>query len=307
MRLLVFAGLYEGKGTGHLMRMNYLANYMSTATNWQIDFESSDPQKAGLILKDLGSPLLMSTELQNNYAAILVDSPLPERDRFDHFRTLTDLLVAFDQTTLNNQIDVLINLFNHNSSELEDFDGKLYHGLSFAVLKESILNAHDEPSKANGNCLITFGGEDPNSNSLKAIKSISGKDLDTRVIIGALNKDKDEITGYASDKIRIIGPTREIGKEMAHANIIICGGGTTLLEAICIGKPIIVMPQNHLEVTFIDHIRSFIRLYDIDEMDDLIANCYLNQFKHEIRTTYQELVDGNGRERILQLLRSELC
>jgi len=89
---------------------------------------------------------------------------------------------------------------------------------------------------------------------------------------------------------------------MYKSDLIICGGGATLLEAIFIGNPIIAVPQNDTEKDFIEFIRSYIPLYRLSDLAELILKANRYDFRKKIYDAYSLFIDGKGSERIRQIV-----
>lgn len=81
-------------------------------------------------------------------------------------------------------------------------------------------------------------------------------------------------------------------------------GGTTLLEAIYIGNPVIAIPQHTLEEKFINFIKERINLFELSEFDSLVNSCLDINFRANIFNSYSDFVDGKGTERITDIILS---
>lgn len=305
MKGLIFAGIYEGKGSGHVARMAYLIDYILENVKWDVDFFTNDNEKSTSFLNKINYNIKPVDDPQEEYDFILIDSPNLEMSNVKKLRTKTKLLIRLDSLYCQSNVDVVVNLFNHNKPELKDCQLSNLEGLQYSIIKKNILNSKREIAKAT-KVLVTFGGEDPNSNSRKTLDFLQKKEVEITLIAGPLNKDIDYLMSHQNDRTKVIQSTNEMGLLMATNDIVICGSGTTLLEAICIGNPIIVLPQNEAEISFLHYVNSFIRLFNFEDMDDLLVQIKDEKFRDDLKKSYNQLIDGKGCERIVEIIKSQL-
>lgn len=159
--------------------------------------------------------------------------------------------------------------------------------------------------------IISFGGSDGSGNTLKAldiIKTWPGF-FDITVIIGPFFHPSvvNAIEGNVNliEKLEVIRNPASLAIFFAETDLIFCGGGTTLLEAMCVGLPALVMPQTQAEYKHALYIKNLGGCLIEDD-----SWMYLESAQSRIQISKQArlLVDGLGGFRIknelLQLLRS---
>lgn len=310
MKALLYPEIYPNFGTGNVLRMSYLYQYLieSQKINHVIII-SNDVDLSRNIIQSLDKDrkiILDDIKEQENFDAVIYDSPKVDVNILKNLRKRTKILIALDFFNYQNEdVDIIINLFSHNRTEINEFKGILYEGVQYCILKSEVLTQRNESVTISQNkprILITFGGEDPNSNTLQVLKNINFREVDVSVIIGYLNKDRGKIIDLYSQRIRLIKPTLEIGQLMASSDIVVCGGGTTLLEAIYLGNPIIAIPQNKLERDFIDSIRKTTPLFKLEDLPMLISKAKDLGFRLSIEERFKNCIDGKGKERIEQIM-----
>ncbi|MFQ3579374.1 MAG: hypothetical protein SNJ71_04440, partial [Bacteroidales bacterium] len=99
-----------------------------------------------------------------------------------------------------------------------------------------------------------------------------------------------------SNKQNYFESVTNMGEMIMKHEIIICNGGTTLLEAIYLNKIIIPIPQSDLEEKFIKSINY--KFYTVNDMEFLIK-------KNDVFIPKEVLVDNKGKERIKDIIINE--
>ncbi|MBR3721493.1 MAG: UDP-2,4-diacetamido-2,4,6-trideoxy-beta-L-altropyranose hydrolase [Selenomonadaceae bacterium] len=125
---------------------------------------------------------------------------------------------------------------------------RLLLGVKYAPFRSEFIEAQKtlSPPKANiKNILIFYGGADATNETQKALdalRQISMSDLQAQVIVGSSNPHKESIKKYCAGHNRLncheqVGNMAEF---MSLADVFICAGGTTLMEAWYMRLPTIV-------------------------------------------------------------------
>lgn len=304
LRIGIYAGLYHGKGIGHIVRSSTLSNYLKENTDHDIFFSTNDVLMTAKTLIILGIEVDLKWPNDILLDVLLIDSPKSEVEmiintsylklgRFDHF-------VYSDPKT-----DFIVNLFNHEFGEKkEQFKGQLYEGLEYTILKDEILQAKNSVSK-NGSLLhvlVTFSGNDPNDNTPKVLRTL--KEMDVKItVICPPQRDLEEFQ-VNQENVEVIGVMQNFGQLLNRSDIIICGGGTSLLEAIYFGKPIIAVGQNEMEYHFITMIAEKISLFELSDIHAIVNN--YREIAAKTNQEYVELVDGKGKERIKNIFEKKI-
>ena len=104
--------------------------------------------------------------------------------------------------------------------------------------------------------------------TLNHIKSLDFKNVKFKVIVGKNFKTKNQIFNYKLKNLKVLEFVSEINKLYKSSDIIICGGGTTLVETLFLGKPAIVISQNIFENFFISSLKEKVKL-----LRDPIISC----------------------------------
>lgn len=227
-------------------------------------------------------------------------------------------IVALDYFNYDNTyINIIINLFNHNpkvKSPVEEFKGKYYEGLEYAIIRESFLKYICLQKRINSsvsNVLITFGGSDKNNNTIKALSLLDavGYKGNVDIIVGPLFRSKKEILSLIRKKKHtccVYENLNDIEKYIFAADLGFTGAGTTLLEFCSLGTPAVIMPQTDREYRFAKYFAEnkaavLLELEGNNKpiVERLISN---SRLREEISERGRELIDGQGKERIANII-----
>jgi len=218
-------------------------------------------------------------------------------------------------------VDVMINLSDHSET---DWPGgkrhiEYYEGLDYAVIRPAFLKVR--PRKASivsglQNVLVTFGGEDAREWTIKSIlwmeQHIERK-LDVKVIIGALNESIDSlekiIQGPVFHRYSLMQHARDIEVHARNADLVFCGGGTTILEMAFLGKAVVALPQHDMERIFLKKLekRGFL-LSGLEECIDGMSKYPIGRlfdeahFRLDLSEIGMGIVDGKGAERVADIV-----
>ena len=209
-----------------------------------------------------------------------------------------------------------INLFDHSfkmKAKYSQISRKEFYkeGGEYALIREEVLKHKQNRKNLNRevkNILITMGGADPTRKTTEAIKDILNNLINFKkidVIIGPFfsNEYKNELHKLKSRKINLIENSDLFLELFSKADLIFCSGGTTLLEAMCLGMPIINYPQTQFEY---NHALKYVNLGACvfkDQLNYVINNF---EFRKKLRKNGLKQIDGNGAERLASLLKSVL-
>lgn len=313
MNLLFYSGLYKKCGVGNLLRMYRLYTYLINYPGFNIKFITNNTALAKEVLSSRNKQPVFYDCCHNDeelYDTLIIDSPSDELDLISFYRNRVLKIIALDYFNYeNNEIDIIINLFSHNYENKKSFLNRIYEGEKYAIVDdichERIKNNCSGKSEDKISVLITFGGEDPESNTMIILDRIMVyNNLIVKVIVGPKNKDRNEIlnTWGEHSSIKIYDFVENFSEMIFSSDFVICGGGTTLLETICMGKPAIAIGQNQREIDFINNIKTKIKIFRIDEVEDLFV-VLKNVKKLELLCkSYCDLIDGYGKERIRSII-----
>lgn len=249
-------------GMGHIYRSLSLATAIKKNKHaYSIVFIlKKNEQALKQLIEDKGFNTHYLENIQPTEQSLLIyDMPCLETDIISEKYLFTRIL-GLDYF-YQNVIDKSLNLFTHNKHQ--HFPYEVKEGIRFALLNQNILATEKAFSISNQqvkHLLITFGSLDPQNNTLKTLNKLKDFAENITVILGPLYAHQASLMLFikenASLKVTLIQSPQGIGDYINSADIVFCGGGTTLLESIYLAKPAIVLSQTDAELTFAKHLEE---------------------------------------------------
>lgn len=206
---------------------------------------------------------------------------------------------------------------NYNRAKMNgeiEFIPQLYLGCRYVPLRTEFKNLPKKDIiKEASNILIMSGGSDPYNSIWRILDEINVDEFKTvDVICGrfyhGMDKLKNKYRGH--NNIQIHSNVSNLIDYMKKADLAISAGGTTLYELCAVGTPTISFSyvDNQLENVdqfkkdkLIDYIGDF-RNCEGGKIKDIINKYKCEDYRRQKSLLMQELVDGNGADRILGLL-----
>ncbi|WP_066051380.1 UDP-2,4-diacetamido-2,4,6-trideoxy-beta-L-altropyranose hydrolase [Robertmurraya korlensis] len=157
-------------------------------------------------------------------------------------------------------------------------------GTGYAILREEFRRENIRMEERSGqikNLLIFFGGTDPTSETIKALKglnSISVSDLHINVVVGKSNPYKHLIKEECDKALNISYHCQieNMAELMREADLSIGAGGSTTWERCFLGLPSIVIAtaENQVEITRLVNSKGAIHYLGLSETvtQSMIAN-----------------------------------
>jgi UDP-2,4-diacetamido-2,4,6-trideoxy-beta-L-altropyranose hydrolase len=234
------------------------------------------------------------------------------------------MLIDDDATLSYYSADIILNQNLHAQANI--YKGKteaqLLIGSHYALMREEFLDKRswqrDFP-QINLNVLFTFGGADPQNNTLAVIKCLIGSlmrgfhDMRIRIIVGGANNKGAMIGRMVKDikNIQIYNDVSEMGEHIRWCDIIASGAGSTVWESALCQTPMILIPSSDIErkvAVAMMELGASVSFLNIQETGfqcaiDAIFNLrddYVQRVK--LGKTAGKLVDGKGATRVVDAL-----
>lgn len=296
-------------GFGHIRRSATLANYLLPSAPVQVwvvsDLANIEPtirpyfegikigcgpqpnERAAVEILDLEPPAMMS---------YLLRPPGTTKQL---------CLDLFDSRKLP---DVTMNLIDHSqqmraaylaAGRVDDY----IEGPECAIIRPSLcaLRPSTAPTVPQvRRVVITLGGADPARRTHEAVAALTkyaSTDIDITVIVGPLVPDayEAEIRAAASPPTHVVRAPDDYDLIMSKADVVLCSGGGTLLEMMCLGKPVVVFPQTSAEES---HTRLYVKAGACVMADSLDAVMGSAELRNALALNAHRIVDGLGVQRI---------
>jgi len=307
-------------GAGHIIRDLNLAKLLKSEA--VIHYFANDLSSVKEIFQNYGVTTLLQGELSKLLLSIKPDIMIYDRPyslgKIEPINPLTKTkIVALDYFYYDDpRVQIAINIKNHYFNSSSNIKiSQIYDGNKYAIIRDEIIFYRDIRRIKNKvqNILITFGGEDVNNNTSKAINflnTITHTQFNIKIIKSFMgNRNFNHIRTNTGHHYTIINSAIEIGALMNWADLAFCGAGTTMMELLSIGCPTVVIPQSEDELNFSYEIAEAgaIVLYNYSKgtykMDAKIINLINDYFlRQDISDKGKKLFDGKGKKRIKDII-----
>lgn len=216
----------------------------------------------------------------------------------------------------NDSVDAVVNLFNQSAEEppVGRPGFEYYEGVEYAIIREetrataSVARTFEVKASR---VVVSFGGADPARNTLRVLQMLeqiqdSGRHVD--VAVGPLARLQMNVPAPSNVQVHLSPSPLTLSRLIGAADVVFCGGGTTVLEALCSGTPAVVLPQNPPEERFARSLENLGAVLVVgrqsmqDENQRVGALLASVEQRKEMSQVGRRLVDGKGVERIHRIV-----
>lgn len=329
MKVVIRADASSELGTGHAVRCLTLATSLrrfgaevAFACQAQPGDMIAHVVAAGFAVLDPQQPLSCDADW------LVVDHYALDRAYESPMRAQARKIFAIDDlANRSHDCDLLLdqNLYadmNERYRRLVPVRAKLLLGPGYALLRPEFVAARKRVQwrPKLKRLLVFFGGSDTTNETLKTLRALrrlqgSLAGVQTDVLIGRANVNGPQIVDYARSMrgVAVLNHTDNISELMLQAGLAIGAGGTTSWERCCLGLPALVIAVADNQVAL------------SRALDDAGCQRYLGAHDHvseemltaEVASAIdgyaqlramgergRELVDGQGTDRVVAVLRS---
>lgn len=183
-------------------------------------------------------------------------------------------------------------------------------GLKYVLLRDEFIKQRAKLKKRDGivkRIFIFFGGADPDNVTkiaIDAVNKLDRSDIITDVVVGAANKQKQELKTYCSKlaNFNFYEQVDNMAELMAKADLAIGAGGTTTWERCCLGLPSIVIPIAKNQETITEIMCRFGAIKRIALSKELEGFVKDVELLKEMSDYASILVDGKGCLRVGEMI-----
>lgn len=203
-----------------------------------------------------------------------------------------------------------INIKNHG------YEGpplpNVHEGMRYSVVRPEILAYRSAVAAAVSparSVLVTFGGCDPVGHSDR-ILALLGQDpvgLSVDVILGRLYAGV-EPRDRGFDAFRCERDVSDMGRRLAASDLVFCGAGVTLAEALSLARPVCVAPQNKEEMDLAHDVHTQGACSVLDprcpsEWPIVVSRARSDsKMRDSMSASAKLLLDGDGAKRIVDIV-----
>lgn len=270
-------------GMGHVYRSIALSRFFDS--NELQSFFVTDEKTPTEVLKAMENDDRQTINLntsKKHFDYLIYDMPFLDKAFFDSInlsRFVKKIGLDFFHYE-SKYIDLALNLFNHKDPKNAPFEVK--ENIQYAILRDSILLKKPKNNKSNKRkVLITFGSADPKNNVCVVLDKIIDAEQSLYIILGSLYNNETELnkslSRFSKTEITILKNISNIEDYILRSNLVICGGGTTLLETIYLSRPAIVLAQTSEELNFAKSLaaKNLCRVIEQNSLSQIDLNNFL--------------------------------
>ncbi|MCF2524454.1 hypothetical protein [Bradyrhizobium sp. G127] len=213
-------------GYGHISRSREVADAFSES-GFEVEFINLLERPSATLI-DHGKPGL-----------VIIDLPYPDDTWLNLARRRGNKVIGLDYLGQGSP-DCLVRM---NQPLTPIPCGRLFFGLEYAIIRKSVRDA--TPSRG-VYALVSIGGADVGNHGFTAATTLSTLGLKTVLVRGPLSQD----IGEAAADFTIVESPPDFSGLLARSSWVVSNGGTTMVEAMSLGKAVYVIPQTSEEERF---------------------------------------------------------
>jgi spore coat polysaccharide biosynthesis predicted glycosyltransferase SpsG len=154
--------------------------------------------------------------------------------------------------------------------------------------------------------LLTFGGSDPHNYSSAALEALleMDRDITIDIILGAhfpFEKEVDEVIRRFPGKAIRVTKYRNVecvAELMRRADLVMASPGLSTFEALRVGTPVLLMPQNAMQQTY----ATLMRMVERDDLHTLAHIIERKEFTHPSEPRIQAMEIGEGIDELVEMI-----
>lgn len=328
MKILIITEANEKVASGHLMES--IALYKKLVANniealilrnhdmpclWEKKLESIDNATYSFSLCQ-GMEEILKHLQHNAYDVIVTDLREIQNEQLLRIKQVFQgKIICLDEWG-NRFLDchvIVNNMADRSFWNYKDSSARIYAGMQYLILNSALKNYHEKKkviSQEIRNVVITMGGVDSNNSTKKIYDTI--KEIDSiktiHIVLGGGYRNEEKIRQSVETDLRcVVHKDIDYLFELIYdADVAFCAGGNTMYEIACIGTPAIVVPtMPHEEINGRAFQRTgFGHVFVRDDMKEILS--FMLNFDQKMRAQMsscgKKLIDGNGVERVLQII-----
>ncbi len=318
------------QGMGHIARSSCLAEALASrgANSFFLLKKSESESRNYLESRHVSDNHILDYEADlSQFSALIYDAPNPDRSLAGRFKlgNPDSLLLALDcDDSSDENFDIFLYLFEHTRilpGKKLNRHSKFVCDLNFALIRSDFFPFRPAGPSANkeiSRVLVSFGGADPKIYSL-LVPQIAERFPDIRfeIVAGHAFSHETELGKAVSihksrgAKVFLLKTLPSLAPAISASDLVICGGGGTMLESIYLGCPAIVITQSADELSFASSVSSkgacaLSESPDTEKIIELFEKLKRCEVRSKISSLALSVLDGKGADRIAGIILENL-
>lgn len=299
----------EELGMGHIYQSITLAKEFAGKAN--IMFLTQSDYSVAKLFKESGFNVLRMSDddkfifLKNAKPDIIVFDKLDVSENFAKRikENLTaKLVITTNLTPANQYADIVVTALTDGSLKGKRYvkgNTKYFSGIKYYILRKEFYDYHDKGKTLNDKIekiLLIFGGVDK-ANLTIPVFEVLKSDYKIDVIKGMMYAYPDLLGKFTNENITIYTNTKEVARLMYEADLCIVSPGLSMCEALCVGTPIIAIPQLPYQWDSCVGQIKMIHREEIGELNEIIKK---RDFSFPQDKNIQEMEIGQGKDELVK-------
>lgn len=229
------------------------------------------------------------------------------------FTNLTGANKYADVAVLQRAVDLTADIgsrFENVTYTDKDTNTLYYYGPKYWVLRPEFYEYKSKgkvSSRKTEHILLTFGGSDPSNLTSAVLEELLGLDrmLWIDVTLGAHFGHDDSVNLVLErhpgkrGNVTVHRNIKNVAELMHKADLAITSAGLSMFEVLCVGTPVIVMPQDALQR---DTYQGFMRMLERDEIGKLEGMIERAEFTYPHEEHIARMEIGEGVQELVEVI-----
>jgi spore coat polysaccharide biosynthesis predicted glycosyltransferase SpsG len=310
-------------GLGHVQQSTTFAKLLRDKADISFLTKSDDTtlgiiRESGFAAKQLPSDAAILDELKETNPDIVIFDKLDVDESLarDINGTLHAALVIFTNLTgANRYADIAVTAdigsrFENVSYVDEKTKTLYYYGPKYWILRPEFHEYHNKSKAASQrveNVLLMFGGSDPLNLTCAALQELLAleRSLGIDVILGAQFKFEADVHsilqrhGGKRASVTIHRNIKNVAELMYKSDLVIGSPGLSVFESLCVGTPVIVMPQDALQRDTYEGFMRMIEKHEAGKLGEMIESA---DFTYPDDTRIARMEIGQGVDELVNVI-----
>jgi len=250
-------------------------------------------------LDELGLPTEMYVLLGEGSVAaevLLVDSYRFRADDRSRFRA--GLVIAIDDLERDLAVDLVIDPDPGADARVHSTAGAVVAGAPYALVDSSLRWITPAAIREQaGRMLVTTGGADAEGLGARVASALvdARPGAEIRQVVGPWGQGSDD------ERVLAVHAPEGLGPELAAADVVVTAGGVTMLEACCLGRPVVafsIAPGQSRALAGAAHVGAVLAV-DVSSAADVASRLTDDvEARRRLANSARVLVDGQGSARV---------
>jgi len=231
---------------------------------------------------------------------LLVDSYRFRAD--DRARFRADLVLAIDDLERDLAVDLVIDPDPGADARVHSTAGAVVAGAPYALVDSSLRWITPAAIRERADrFLVTTGGADAEGLGARVASALADArpGAQVRQVVGPWGQGSDD------DRVLAVHAPEGLGPELAAADVVVTAGGVTMLEACCLGRPVVafsIAPGQGRALAGAAHVGAVLAV-DVSSAADVAVRLSGDvEARRRLANSARVLVDGQGPARVAAVI-----